>query len=225
MGSWWAAAIIVPTLVLAGCGAGVDVYVKEYEGADVEVKSCNKIGETVTDRGVYPADAQDGDQEDEVWKCTIGEQAGSLGFVQVLRRARVKGEDDRPRSGVLGRPLDGASPSVQAPLSCSAAAIRAASCAQRRKNLLPALSPARRTLLAVDVETRTLVRRSVSDARRRLTGAEFDETGVAGMQTSGSRNKSLPLLAWEACDGDSLLALAYVLDVLKAKQEGQLDAA
>ena len=80
-------------------------------------------------------------------------------------------------------------------------------------------------LLAVDVETRALVRRSVSDARRRLTGAELDETGVAGMQTSGSRNKSLPLVAWEACDGDSLLALAYVLDVLKAKQEGQLDAA
>ena len=88
-----------------------------------------------------------------------------------------------------------------------------------------ALSRALRTLLAVDVETRALVRRSVSDARRQLTGAEFDETGVAGMQTSGSRNKSLPLVAWEACDGDSLLALAYVLDVLKAKQEGQLDAA
>jgi hypothetical protein len=88
-----------------------------------------------------------------------------------------------------------------------------------------ALSNVRRRLLAVDVETRTLVRRRVSDARRRLTGAEFDETGVVGMQTSGSRNKSLPLVAWEACDGDSLLALAYVLDVLKAKQEGQLDAA
>ena len=88
-----------------------------------------------------------------------------------------------------------------------------------------ALSRVRRTLLAVDVETRALVRRSVSEARRRLTGAEFDGTGVAGMQTSGSRNKSLPLVAWEACDGDSLLALAYVLDVLKAKQEGQLDAA
>lgn len=45
------------------------------------------------------------------------------------------------------------------------------------------------------------------------------------MQTSGSRNKSLPLVAWAAYDGDSLLALTYVLDVLKAKQEGQLDAA
>ncbi len=72
----------------------------------------------------------------------------------------------------------------------------------------------------MDVETRALVRRSVSDARRRLTGAEFDETGLAGMQNSGSKNKSLPLVAWEACDGDSLLALAYVLDVLRARQEG-----
>jgi hypothetical protein len=83
----------------------------------------------------------------------------------------------------------------------------------------------RHTLPSVDVETRAIVRRSVSDARRRLADAELDETGVAGMQTSGSRNKSLPLVAWEACDGDGLLALAYVLDVLKAKQEGRLDAA
>ena len=94
MGSCWAAGIIVvPTLVLAGCGAGVDVYVTEYEGGDVEVKSCHKIGETVTDRGVYPAEAQDGDQEDEVWKCTIGEQAGSLGFVDkcyVVHESKVK---------------------------------------------------------------------------------------------------------------------------------------
>ena len=93
MGSWWAAGIIVPTLVLAGCGAGVDVYVKEYEGGDVEVKTCHKIGETVTDRGVYPAEAQDGDQEDEVWKRTIGEQAGSLGFVgkcYVVHESKVK---------------------------------------------------------------------------------------------------------------------------------------
>ena len=93
MGSWWATGIIVPTLVLAGCGAGVDVYVKEYEGGDVEVKSCHKVGETVTDRGVYPAEAQDGDQEDEVWKCTIGKPAGSLGFVDkcyVVHESKVK---------------------------------------------------------------------------------------------------------------------------------------
>ena len=93
MGSWWAAGIIVRTLVLAGCGVGVDGYVKEYEGGDVEVKSCHKIGETITDRGVYPAEAQDGDQEDEVWKCTIGEQADSLGFVDkcyVVHESKVK---------------------------------------------------------------------------------------------------------------------------------------
>jgi len=114
----------------------------------------------------------------------------------------------------------------RAPLFDSAAAVRQqAARSGGRICFQAALSPARRTLLAVDVETRALVRRSVSDARRRLTGAEFDETGLARMQTSGSRNKSLPLVAWEACDGDSLLALAYVLDVLKAKQEGQLDAA
>jgi hypothetical protein len=67
--------------------------VKEYEGGDVEVKSCHRIGETVTNRGVYPADAQNGYQEDEAWKCTIGEQAGSLGFVDkcyVVHESKVK---------------------------------------------------------------------------------------------------------------------------------------
>jgi hypothetical protein len=77
----------------------------------------------------------------------------------------------------------------------------------------------RHTLPSVDAATRLLVRRSVSNARRRLADAELGETGVAGMQTSGSRNKSLPLVAWEACDGDGLLALAYVLDVLKETRE------
>ena len=77
----------------------------------------------------------------------------------------------------------------------------------------------RHTLPSVDAVTRLLVRRSVSNARRRLADAELGETGVAGMQTSGSRNKSLPLVAWEACDGDGLLALAYVLDVLKETRE------
>jgi hypothetical protein len=92
MGSWWAAGIIVPALVLAGCGAGVDVYVKEYEGGDVEVKSCHKIGETVTDSEVYPAEAQDGDQEDEVWKCTIREPADSLSVDRcyVVQESKVK---------------------------------------------------------------------------------------------------------------------------------------
>jgi hypothetical protein len=61
-------------LVLAGCGRGVDGYVKEYEGGDVEVKSCQQIGETITPAGTYPDEAEDGDSEDEVWKCAIGEQ-------------------------------------------------------------------------------------------------------------------------------------------------------
>jgi len=43
--------------------------------------------------GVYPAEAQDGDREDDVWKCTIGEPAGSLGFVDkcyVVHESKVK---------------------------------------------------------------------------------------------------------------------------------------
>jgi hypothetical protein len=76
----------------------------------------------------------------------------------------------------------------------------------------------------VDVETRSLVRRRISDERRRRAGVELDEKGLTAMHAS-PKSKSLPLVAWEACDGDSLLALAYVLDVLKAKQEGQLEAA
>ncbi len=92
--SWRAAGIlVVSTLVLAGCGVGVDVYVKEYEGGDVEVKSCHKVGETVTDAGVYPDEAADGDQVDEVWTCTIREQAGSSGPVDrcyVVHESKVK---------------------------------------------------------------------------------------------------------------------------------------
>ena len=72
-----AAAALV--LVVAGCGRRVDSYVKEYEGGDVEVKSCQQIGETITPAGTYPDDAEDGDSEDEVWKCAIGEQDGSSG--------------------------------------------------------------------------------------------------------------------------------------------------
>jgi len=29
------------------------------------------------------------------------------------------------------------------------------------------------------------------------------------------------VIAWEACDGDALLALAYALDMLKAKREAR----
>jgi hypothetical protein len=95
MGSWRAAGVIVvSTLVLAGCGRGLDTYVKEYEPGDVEVKSCHKIGETITDPDVYPADAQDGNRVDEVWKCMIREQTpGSLGFMgrcYVVHESKVK---------------------------------------------------------------------------------------------------------------------------------------
>ena len=50
---------------------------KEYEGGDVEVKSCHKIGERITEVGTYPEGAEDGDSVDDLWKCTINEQDGS----------------------------------------------------------------------------------------------------------------------------------------------------
>lgn len=83
----------VSTLMLAGCGVGVDVYVKEYEGGDVEVKSCHKIGDTITDAGAYPDDAEDGASEDEVWKCTIRDQDSSVGSADkcyVVHESKVK---------------------------------------------------------------------------------------------------------------------------------------
>jgi hypothetical protein len=88
---WRAAGIIVvSTLVLAGCGRGVDDYVREYEGGDVEVESCRKIGETVTEAGVYPADAQEGgDRVDDVWQCTIRERARSVARCYVEHESRV----------------------------------------------------------------------------------------------------------------------------------------
>jgi hypothetical protein len=51
----------------------------------------------------------------------------------------------------------------------------------------------------VDADTRSLVRRRVSDERRRLAGAELD--------------------------GDALLALDYALDMLEAKREAHPEAA
>lgn len=85
---------------------------------------------------------------------------------------------------------------------------------QRRR-----LSLARSTLFAVDVQDRAVIRRRVSDARRRLTGAELNAAGMTDMQFSSMKNSSLPVVAWEACDGDLLLALGYALDVLKTKAE------
>ena len=92
MRSWRVAGVgLVSLLVLAGCGTGVDVYVKEYEGGDVEVKSCHKIGSTVSPAGTYPAEAEDGgDQEDELWKCTIREPAGSAERCYVVHESNVR---------------------------------------------------------------------------------------------------------------------------------------
>jgi hypothetical protein len=76
----------------------------------------------------------------------------------------------------------------------------------------------------MDVETRSLVRRRISDERRRRAGAELDEKGLTAMHAS-PKNNSLPLAAWEACDGDPLLAIVYALDILEAKQEAHPEAA
>ena len=54
---------------------------KEYEGGDVEVKSCHKIGERITEAGTYPEGAEDGDSVDKLWKCTVSEQDGGSGSV------------------------------------------------------------------------------------------------------------------------------------------------
>lgn len=76
----------------------------------------------------------------------------------------------------------------------------------------------------MDAVTRSLVRRSVSDARRRRAGAELDAFGETDLQAPGG-SLSLPVVAFEACDGDPLLALAYVLDVLEMKREASSEAA
>ena len=72
---------------------------------------------------------------------------------------------------------------------------------------------------SVDAVTRSQVRGRVSDARRRVADAELDAYGEADLQTAAMKSRALPFMAWEACDGDPLLALAYVLDVLEAKRE------
>jgi hypothetical protein len=85
--------MVLSTFVLAGCGVGVDVYVKKYEGENVEVKSCHKTGERITAAGTYPDNAEDGESADEVWKCTIKEQASSVGSVDkcyVLHESKVE---------------------------------------------------------------------------------------------------------------------------------------
>jgi hypothetical protein len=85
-----AAITAVSTFVLAGCGVGVDTRVKEYEGGDVDVTSCHKTGERITEAGTYPSNAEDGDSTDEVWKCTITEPVGSVEKCYVVHESKVE---------------------------------------------------------------------------------------------------------------------------------------
>lgn len=73
---------VVAALALTGCGLGVDVHVKKYEGGDVEVSACHKTGDRITAAGTYPENAETGyDSADKVWKCTIEKQTGAVGSV------------------------------------------------------------------------------------------------------------------------------------------------
>jgi hypothetical protein len=78
--------IVISTLALAGCfaagcGSGeldaglVDSHVKTYEGDDVEVKSCERIGEAITTNDY-------GAKLDEVWRCDVKQLDGTSGFVE-----------------------------------------------------------------------------------------------------------------------------------------------
>jgi hypothetical protein len=58
----------------------------------------------------------------------------------------------------------------------------------------------------------SLGRRRISNERRRRVGAELDENGLTDMHSP--KSNALPLAAWEACDGDALLALVYALEML-----------
>jgi hypothetical protein len=71
----------------------------------------------------------------------------------------------------------------------------------------------------VNAETRALVLRRVSDARRQLVGAELDANEDTDMQAAGMKRRALPLVAWEVAERDPLLALAYALDFLELKRE------
>ncbi len=75
----------------------------------------------------------------------------------------------------------------------------------------------------VDAETRLLARRRLSDERRRLAGLPAI-VDAAELFQANQGGKALGPLAWEACGGDGLLALACALDVLEMKRE-QTEAA
>jgi hypothetical protein len=71
MGRRVAGSIVVLILALAGCdagerdAAGVESHVKTYERDDVEVKSCNEIGDAITDDEDYGATLH------EAWSCDV----------------------------------------------------------------------------------------------------------------------------------------------------------
>jgi hypothetical protein len=71
---------LVPTGFLAGCGSGgLDAglaasHVKTFEGDDVDVKSCEKVGEAISNN-------EYGAKLDEVWKCDV-KQRDSSGFAE-----------------------------------------------------------------------------------------------------------------------------------------------
>jgi hypothetical protein len=85
--------MVLSTLVLAGCGVAADVYVKKYEGENVEVEACHKTGERITAAGTYPDNAEEGESTDEVWRCAIKERASNAGSVDkcyVLHESKVE---------------------------------------------------------------------------------------------------------------------------------------
>jgi hypothetical protein len=85
MGWRVAGTIVILTLAqaayLAGCGSGglddglVASHVKTFEGDDVEVKSCEKTGEAITNDDY-------GAKLDEVWRCDVKQPDGGLGFAE-----------------------------------------------------------------------------------------------------------------------------------------------
>lgn len=84
MGSRPAGTIVLITLALAGClsacsAGGLDAglvasHVETFEDEDVEVKSCEKVGEAISTN-------EYGAQLDEVWRCDV-KRAGGSGFVE-----------------------------------------------------------------------------------------------------------------------------------------------
>lgn len=80
-----AGTLVVLTLALAGFlgwlfSGGLDAglvasHVKTFEGDDVEVKSCEEVGEAITNDDYGAA-------LDEVWSCAVKRRDGSAGFAQ-----------------------------------------------------------------------------------------------------------------------------------------------